>query len=633
MAAAVAETSAVGELGRRAGAWLAAFALVVLAALTSAPAASADEAFDSWDVTYSVDASGAMRVRERIVYEFGGYRRHGIDRWIIVRERWDDDSDVVYEVFDVRVSSPTGAATKLDTGTTQQDGRAERLRIRVGDADRYLSGSSATYILEYTVRGAIRGSPAYDELYWDALGPDVPHVSRLTVTISVPGGVTEVICFAGAPGGKKPCSERGIVDGVARYRQDELSTGDVLTVGAMLQPGAVADNRPHLRTPRASVAAGVGWGALGATAVLAVVAIVVATRFRAGRDLRYLDLPAGVRPQPAQIAKVGPDPGIRPPVAFDPPDVPVAVAGYLMHGKVEPSAVGATLLGLAVTGAIQLNLSAKTAIRANPQVSTDPVQAVLLKRLFANLKQPAQGGPKVKLDASKRTAASLMAVQDRVKGLVEQQKLMTKVSKKVSSRGKSARGFVVLSAFIGFFVATVGGAIWLGPWGLLLGSPVIPIAVIAFTWLARRTTPVRTADGRALLDQVEGFREYLTTAEADQLEFEEGEDIYSKYVAWAALFGIVERWTRVCGELAAAGKIPKAHSWVVGATGFDLDFDLLHEVTRWSVHTPPSSGHSSSAGRSSGHFWSSSAGTSTGSSFSGGGFSGGGGGGGGAGGW
>lgn len=484
------------------------------------------------------------------------------------------------------------------------------------------------------MRGAIRGSAAYDELYWDVLGPDVPHVSRLTVTLSVPGGVTGVTCFAAAPGGKEPCSQRGIVDGVAHYRQDTLSTGEVLTVGAVLHPGAVADNRPHLRAPKAAVAAGVGLGALGATAVLAVVAMVVATRFGAGRDLRYLDLPAGVRPPPGHSARVGPDPGIRPPVAFNPPDVPVAVAGYLMRGKVEPSAVSATLLGLAVSGAIQLNLSARTAIRANPQVSTDAVQAVMLKRLFANLKQPAQGGPTVKLDASKRTAAALMAVQDRARGLVEQQKLMTKVSKKATSRSESARGFVVFSAFIGFFVATIGGAIWLGPWGLLLGLPAIPIAVLAFTWLARRTTPVRTADGRALLDQVEGFREYLTTAEADRLEFEEGEDIYSKYVAWAALFGIVERWTRVCGELAAAGRIPQAPAWAVGATGFDrLDFDLLDEVTRWSDYAPTSRGSSASAGRSSGHSWSSSAGTSSGSSFSGGGFSGGGGGGGGAGGW
>jgi hypothetical protein len=37
----------------------------------------------------------------------------------------------------------------------------------------------------------------------------------------------------------------------------------------------------------------------------------------------------------------------------------------------------------------------------------------------------------------------------------------------------------------------------------------------------------RTAEGRAMCNQVEGFRNYLATAEADQLKFEEGENILS----------------------------------------------------------------------------------------------------------
>ena len=66
----------------------------------------------------------------------------------------------------------------------------------------------------------------------------------------------------------------------------------------------------------------------------------------------------------------------------------------------------------------------------------------------------------------------------------------------------------------------------------------------------------RTAVGRAWTDQVEGFRTYIATAEADQLRFEEGEDIFSKYLPWAVLFGLADRWVRVCEQAIALGRIP-----------------------------------------------------------------------------
>ena len=47
----------------------------------------------------------------------------------------------------------------------------------------------------------------------------------------------------------------------------------------------------------------------------------------------------------------------------------------------------------------------------------------------------------------------------------------------------------------------------------------------------------RTAVGRAWTDQIEGFRTYLSTAEAESLNFQEGEDLFTRYLPWAVLFG------------------------------------------------------------------------------------------------
>ena len=132
----------------------------------------------------------------------------------------------------------------------------------------------------------------------------------------------------------------------------------------------------------------------------------------------------------------------------------------------------------------------------------------------------------------------------------------------------------------------------------------------------------RTADGRAVCDQVEGFRTYLATAEADQLKFEEGEDIFSRYLPWAIIFELADRWARICADLVAMGRIPDTTPyWYYGnynISAFNTGF-LTSSLT--NAATPvPSSGSSGT-------------GFGGGSSFSGGGFSGGGGGGGGSSSW
>lgn len=142
----------------------------------------------------------------------------------------------------------------------------------------------------------------------------------------------------------------------------------------------------------------------------------------------------------------------------------------------------------------------------------------------------------------------------------------------------------------------------------------------------------RSGRGRALTDQVVGFRTYLATAEADQLQFEEGEDIFSKYLPWAILFDLTDRWTRVCEQLVAMGRLSSAApdwyygtSWNLHAMSWQLD-SMQHSVATAAGPPPPSFSDSG--------FGSGGSAFGGGGSFGGGGgFSGGGGGGGGGGSW
>ena len=156
--------------------WTAALVLALVGGLGlsqvgAGPAFAAGDEISSYDITYDVQASGVVKVQETLDYRFGSSGRHGIDRILVTREKYDDSSDAVYGVSNIKVSSPDRVSTEFATSTTDADsGRENSLRIRIGDPDRTLSVDSATYVISYDLTGAMRTFSGYDEFYWDATG-------------------------------------------------------------------------------------------------------------------------------------------------------------------------------------------------------------------------------------------------------------------------------------------------------------------------------------------------------------------------------------------------------------------------------------------------------------------------------
>ena len=116
---------------------------------------------------------------------------------------------------------------------------------------------------------------------------------------------------------------------------------------------------------------------------------------------------------------------------------------------------------------------------------------------------------------------------------------------------RSAGTSVIAALAVGYVAFLFLGAM---AWYLVpvLVSVVLTLAVVRHK--LRRGQ--RTGLGRALTDQVEGFRRHLATVEADELRGAEGDDIFSRYLPWAILFDLTERWTTLCRQLVADGRLP-----------------------------------------------------------------------------
>ena len=548
----------VARRRRRLTALLAALVGLLAWLVPATPAAAAPDTFDVWDVRYTIRPDGILEVQEAITLRFGSSSgRHGLERYLVTREPYDDKQDIRYEVANVRVTSPDArVSTAVSESAYIPAPREEVRKIRVGSPSRTITADAATYKLSYQVRGALRaGADDLPELYWDVTGPDIGDIVWVTVAVDAPGGVRDVACSVAPDGQSGPCEVSRIDDGRAQFSHGPVPRGQIMTIGAQLDAGAVSDATPLL-VERADADeirgrnAGIG---IGIALVLGMpLAGWLIVRRRTGDD-RYLDLPPGVVPGAGETARVGRSPqDVEIPVAFSPPRIPIAQAGYLLDGHYDIRHLSAALVDLAVRGAVELTSGSEDQAKLADRtaVAGDEAAVALLGDVF-----PAQR-TKVRLSE----AASLTRASEN---LSRREELAAQNNGWFRSLGLG-RSEPVLQPGILLAAGVLVALLVFTPtlhslWPVLLGAGVV-VAVGAVTvMLARRRlrTGRRTAHGRALTDQIEGFRTYIATAEAEQLRFEEGEDNFTRYLPWAVLFGETEHWIAVCRRAVELGRIPE----------------------------------------------------------------------------
>ena len=571
---------------------LAVVVLVVAGALVPGTAqAQTNDSVDSWDTTFTVGTDGLLRVSETIVWRFGSNSgRHGIKRTLPTREPFGDEADkkdAVYDITDVSVTSPDASAAFTTSTDCEQGGPRDCSEtLKIGDANTRITSATATYTIGYTVSGALRSSGDYDELYWDVVGSEAPTIDRLSVSVEVPGGVQETRCYSGAAGTSTECTSQAVVDGRGVFTQEPRTAGTVTTIGAKIAPGLVSDNQPHLEKARMSETAKASLAFLGVGGSCTIAAIVGLLLFwRNSRDERFADVPPGMVPAGTDDAPVRPDKKSDHetiPVRVVPPDVPVAVGGLLIDGRIGARETSAVLVDLAVRGAIQLRAEddgERVYARLVDASRVDqPFEEEFLRTIFSNEK--AEPGAEVALHKPGALLKAGEQLSSDVTYSATKSRLM-KSAGKVGERGSAMLSTVLwwmigLPILLGMFSLVGSGGMQFTPTksaaaasvdpsaAAILGF-VIPAVVFGIGCWQIHSRGQRTALGRAFTDQVDGFHEYLATAEADQIQFEEGRDIFSEYLPWAIALNLTNRWAQICRRLAEEGRLPATPpAWYYG---------------------------------------------------------------------
>jgi hypothetical protein len=560
---------------------------------------------NDFSASYTLDEVGGVSVTETITYTFDPAQgiRHGIYRSITVRQGVGEDSDSYryYAMSDVDVTSPTGANTDTQVA---DDGSATT--IRIGSPDEEVSGTQ-TYVVSYHLANVMNPFPDTQtaEFFYNVFTSDSIAKDLVELELSAPAAATEVRCGRGPSG--DPC-DSATPGQPARFTVSSLGSLENLTIAARYPLGAFQTIAPDIRTGGSPLgqtqAKAASYAALGAGLLIPLVAgigmaALVATR---GRDVWYAGLTPGLTPGaeatrggagPAADAGAGvatADAPVAPPptrrggpptiaVQFNPPPgVQPGLVGTIIDESADTLDVSATVIDLAVRGFLTIEeidgggLTHRTdwlltRLVPRPGEQLRPYESTVLEGLFAEANA-------VRLsDLKNHFSSTLSSTKDQMYDEVLRRAWFRKSPQRQRALWQ-ALGFILIGVGAGalFYLGAVmrgvdrtAGLSLPIPSGVVLGAGTL-LAGGLVVWFGRNV-PAKTADGSAVLAQSLGFRKYLETAEANQIKWEEAQDIFSRYLPYAIVFGVADRWAstfeRVAEAAAAAGQPILMPTWYI----------------------------------------------------------------------
>jgi hypothetical protein len=482
--------------------------------LTALAVPAAAERVLGWETEIYLEAEDAFAVVERVRWDFEGAARHGIIRSIPVEYGRGRAADYRIRVDGVEVTDAAGAPRPFSSQRTGRD-----LELRIGDPDVTVRGVEE-YVIRYRVRRGLLFFAERDELYWNAIGGEVGvPIERAGVTVYLPEGVEpaglERACFTGPLGSvEQACAIEAGVAALTFRAERRLAPREGLSVVVGLPKGVVrAPSAAERWLARASDYLSV-WTALPALAL----AVLIGLWRTQGRD------PAG---------------GAAVPVRYEPPEgLSPAEVGTVLDERVDLVDVTATLLDLAVRGHLRITevesggflfLGARD-FRLEKLASGDPLrphEALLLERLFT------QGDAVLVSSLKNRFHAHLPAIRTAIDRAVSHDGRFFPGSPEAVRRRYAGVGMAGLIGGLAALFANapphVAGAV------ALTGGLVLAFA---------RAMPRRTPRGRAVYEQILGFREFVSRVDADRLERMGGRtaERFERVLPFALVLGAADAW-------------------------------------------------------------------------------------------
>ncbi len=155
----------------------------------------------SFESEIKINKDATIDVKEKIIYDFGGLRKHGIYRKIPKIKINQDGKKYILDYSDIKVIDENNLPYKFSKSIVN-----DNLELKIGDPNKTVYGLK-TYIIYYKVSGAITYFSDHDELYWNINGNDWEvAITNTNSKIIFPQKIDEnnlkIDCFTGLYGSK-----------------------------------------------------------------------------------------------------------------------------------------------------------------------------------------------------------------------------------------------------------------------------------------------------------------------------------------------------------------------------------------------------------------------------------------------
>ncbi len=637
--------------------------LLVAALLASAvPQAAAREEILSFDSRIEVHRDASLTVTETIrVRAEGRDIRRGIYRDFPLRFRYDDGTKgtVGFEILEVLRDGRPENWFRRNAGS--------HARIYIGRKDVMLPPGIHTYVIRYRTTRQIRYFDGFDELYWNVTGNfwSFPILkARVRVRLPEGGRILRASLYTGAQGARGKAAARRLPTTAPREFAAEttapLGPREGFTIAVAFPKGVVSEPSPlEKRLRKLWDQIGQWWLIVGA---IGVAGYFLWAWWKVGRD-----------PAPGAVY-----PRWEPPMGLSPAATAWLEREANPFGPDRRRAFIAALVSLATKGLVRIEeRDGKTHIvrLRRPPAELPPGERVVMEKLLAT------GAFTITRDNHRRLSEALAEFGRALDGEYENVFILRNRVWFFAGLALALlviAGFIALSGgfpeelagllLVGAFLAGLGFAAWqiIRAWGTapLLQRVVIVVAVIIFmipfftgmggmilvmlasgisglgaqglvTGIALLSLPLLVAvfwlllprpteEGRRALDELEGLRLFLKTAESGRLNAPGAPRMsistFERFLPYAIALGLEKPWTKAfqtwLASALAAGAVYRPQ-WYGGR---DFDSGGVADLGRGLVDGIASDMAAAMPRQSA-------------SGSSGGGFSGGGGGGGGGGGW
>ncbi len=585
-----------------------------------------NERLERLQIVAVVTPEGNLRVTERINWNFGYGRKHGIFRYVPFRRKVNADAPGIpnvkrtyKRVTNIKwhdVTSSTGAPTNADV--SEKDDVSV---LRIGDANRFVTGRH-TYDITYDIQGVVVGGL----LQYTAVGDGwtVP-VDAVSIQLRVPV----------KPGAKPTCIRANGENCLAVVKGDIVavnSTGIGIEIEVPVAD-SIQSPTPQYELVRTFADGFATSGSSGAVNGLAGVAAVIGAVLagRKGRERTFAN--GGILGQPGDAERpLRMREKIASPVEFEPPE-------GIRPGLIEPARTGVS--SQRCISSMVVDLAARKVLQIEPINNGDDHAIHYLGTTAASLStneqqlinalfRGQQDGTVTTSELSTRIELSGEMAAIRQALVQEAVEKGWWLSNPVNVRRKwRFIGFVsvVLGLLLAFFLMTATGLGFVGLAVTLFGVGVLGVAQLM---------PVRTATGSRIAARLKGFELLFDAGEGDRLKLAEKQNLFAEYLPYAMAFGNVDKWVKTFAKMGVEPSVPYygpvgmrggygGGYYPTGGFGHGGGFDRAMNDFDRSLNNSIEAGAAAERARQAAESRSSS--SSSGGSFGGGGSSGGGGGG------